>query len=260
MLAQGYRPPTAEEYARLARRAAEAGDLLAPMREAKSKSAWTQARAMALAWARYTGMDRARVAVAAAAVPRPRAPVTETRPAAIEDWRRVVAAVERRPEPERSILLLVTTSGLRMGDVFRIAPETAREAAQGRAVALERKRGTVRTWAPAERLWGALGRLAAIPGWRTVQDLLGTDYRSAAKQLRRLLHEVAREAGVEYVRPHRYRHTVATALSAAGAELPEIQAVLAHASWKETMRYLHVDAEQQRAAARRIDQVLGDRK
>jgi len=253
---RGYRRPTIEEYGRLARRAQEAGDLLAPLRRAKSKPGWAAARSMAVAWAQYRGMDVDAVRAACDRVLRPRTRAQETLPARLADWRRIVGAVERLGEPGRSILLLVTTSGLRMGDLFRLSPEQARAGSIGAAVALERKRGVVRDWAPAPDLWVPLGRLAGIRGWKTLQELLGTDYRAAASRLRELLHQVAETAGVEYVRPHRFRHTVATALLTAGVELPAIQAVLAHGSWKETMRYLHVDAETQRAAAAKVGDVL----
>lgn len=68
--------------------------------------------------------------------------------------------------------------------------------------------------------------------------------------IREVLHRACDRAGVPYTCPHRLRHTVATAMLAAGAPLSEIGQVLRHRSAATTAIYAKVDFEALRALAR----------
>lgn len=68
------------------------------------------------------------------------------------------------------------------------------------------------------------------------------------RQLREVVHEAARRAGVEDVAPHALRHTAATHLLQGGSDLRSVQELLGHASLATTQRYTHVSAERLRAS------------
>ena len=66
--------------------------------------------------------------------------------------------------------------------------------------------------------------------------------------------EAAQRAGItKAVRPHLLRHSFATHLVEAGADLPTVQALLGHADLKPTSIYLHLSERHLRAAGTPLD-------
>ncbi len=72
----------------------------------------------------------------------------------------------------------------------------------------------------------------------------------------RLWHRVRREAGIEDVRLHDLRHTVASQAALNGVPLPVVSRLLGHSSVRMTLRYAHVGDKEIEAAAERVGQVM----
>ena len=70
-------------------------------------------------------------------------------------------------------------------------------------------------------------------------------------------YAVRREAGIEDVRLHDLRHTVASQAAMNGIPLPVVARLLGHSNVRMTMRYAHVGDREIEAAAERIGQTVG---
>ena len=73
-----------------------------------------------------------------------------------------------------------------------------------------------------------------------------------------LWNRARKEAGLEDVRLHDLRHTVASQAVARGVALPTVARMLGHADPTMTLRYTHVSDQDVQAAAERIGKVIGD--
>jgi integrase len=249
---------TIVNYVGFIRRGLLVGDLLGPVRDARTPSARTVAIAALAQYGEYIGDSRpaetARRLRGPRAQPRPR--IALPMPA----WRGILAEAGRLPEPARSLVMLVGRSGLRYVDVSQITREQAAVAARGEPVQIVQKGGRLRIWSPSPAVQRALGNLLRRNGWRTVQELLAPRgrYDTSYRAMRRLISVCCKRAGVRAVGCHEFRHRVATRLHEKGWGLPEIQAVLGHRSWKTTLGYVGVSPERQARAITDVDGDLGD--
>ncbi len=71
-----------------------------------------------------------------------------------------------------------------------------------------------------------------------------------------LWYRVRREAGIEDVRLHDLRHTVASQAALNGVPLPVVARLLGHSSVRMTLRYAHVGHKEIEAAAERVGTVI----
>ena len=230
------------------------GDFLRALREIQSPM-WHTLYCTALAWMRWKN-DLTGARAVQDTFPPP-ASCRETKSVDRADWKRITEAITTLPEPYRSGLLLITTSGLRINDVFRITYTHANLAQTNHELTIYQKGDRLRDWTPSSDQRKALKALLAFQ-WRTLQDVFDsrvqdntlTDtqhYSAAYYQVEKLLRKVCKNVGVEYVRPHRFRHTAATlAMSAGGYSEADVQKLLGHADSRSTSKYyLHSGAKRQ---------------
>ncbi|HWP64969.1 MAG TPA: tyrosine recombinase XerC [Candidatus Limnocylindria bacterium] len=163
----------------------------------------------------------------------------------LDDVDRLLAAPEptaQRGLRERALLEVLYTAGLRVSELTGLDWECIdTEAGVARVVGKGRK----------ERL-APLGRpaLAALEAYRQScgGPRSGPVFRNArggrltARSVARNLRQHVLRAGIRTrTTPHTLRHTFATHMLGAGADLRAIQELLGHASLSTTQRYTHVD-------------------
>ena len=66
--------------------------------------------------------------------------------------------------------------------------------------------------------------------------------------IRHVLKELAKQAGVENVHPHRFRRTFATKLAKRGMDIQEIQKLLGHRDINTTMQYICIDNDKMKSS------------
>lgn len=100
----------------------------------------------------------------------------------------------------------------------------------------------------------------ALEAWETIARpiLVSSQFDNAAlfvgergkrinqREVRALIHRLARQADVPDISPHALRHSAATHMLDGGADLREVQELLGHSSLMTTQRYTHVSIEQMR--------------
>ena len=170
------------------------------------------------------------------------------------------ATRQHRSEYQRqmalAILALLYGTGLRRGELERLnIGDWRRE--EGVLVIDGRKTGEERSVPVSDGIWRCLE--AYLPLRHNVLEAHGRvqerallvnreGQRMKAEHLSRLVHRLSRAAGVPLVSLHQFRHTCASDLLEGGVRLPEVQAILGHATVATTMRYLQV-ADPARAEA-----------
>lgn len=75
--------------------------------------------------------------------------------------------------------------------------------------------------------------------------------RLKGENISRIVHNLARRAGVPMVSMHQFRHTCATDLLESGASLPEVQKMLGHACVTTTLRYTQITDPARQEAMKR---------
>ncbi len=166
------------------------------------------------------------------------------------------------PERERALFELLYATGLRVSeaagldlDDVDLDSRVARALGKGgkeRIVPFgEPARDAIRDYLPVR---GRLRRDLAAEADATREPLFvnARGGRLTTRSMARLLKRRLRAAGLPArISPHALRHTFATHLLQAGADLRSIQELLGHASLSTTQKYTHLDAARLREVYRR---------
>jgi integrase/recombinase XerC len=166
---------------------------------------------------------------------------------------------------DRALLELLYATGLRVSELVGLRLEDVDlSARQVRTVGKGRKERVVPFGQPAGaavRAWlKARATLAPAPRDAEIVFLNARAGRLTDRSVRRVLDRAVQEAAVpRHASPHALRHSFATHLLAAGADLRSIQELLGHASLSTTQRYTHLDAERLIEVYRKSHPRAGDR-
>jgi integrase/recombinase XerC len=150
---------------------------------------------------------------------------------------------------DRALLEVLYATGLRVSELVSLGlDDVDLSARQVRTVGKGRKERVVPFGQPAAaalREW-LKERAGLAPGAAAAEFVFlnARGGRLTDRSVRRILDRAVASAAVSrHVSPHALRHSFATHLLAAGADLRSIQELLGHASLSTTQRYTHVDAE-----------------
>jgi site-specific recombinase XerD len=175
----------------------------------------------------------------ALAIPRPRKHSALPSVLSTEEVARLLGT--GRNLKHRALLMLLYSSGVRVGEIVRLRPEDVDE---GRALLHVRrgKGGKDRYTLLAQKAVVALHlyRDAYAPkGWLFPGER--QDRHLTTRSVQRVVERAARQAGIaKHVTPHTLRHSFATHLLEGGTNLRIIQELLGHESTHTTQIYTHV--------------------
>jgi integrase/recombinase XerC len=167
------------------------------------------------------------------------------------------AAVVEAPAPDtelglrdRALLELLYATGLRVSELVGLSlPDVDLPGRQVRTVGKGRKERIVPFGEKAAEALAAWlpARLALLRGRRVRGEPLFLNARGGRltdRSVRRVLDQALAAAEVSrHASPHALRHSFATHLLSAGADLRTIQELLGHASLATTQKYTHLDVE-----------------
>ncbi len=184
----------------------------------------------------------------------PRAPKTLPRALSLAETGRLLETPEPDaafPERDRAIFEFLYATGLRVSELAGLDLEDLDFSQRlARVLGKGGKERIVPYGEPAARALKEYlpGRAAlrAGAGGGDESEPLFVNHRGGRltpRSVARILKRRLREAGLpEKISPHALRHTFATHLLSAGADLRAIQELLGHASLSTTQKYTHVDA------------------
>jgi integrase/recombinase XerC len=194
----------------------------------------------------------------AVGIPTPRQPKTLPRALSFSDTERLLSADGESasfPERDRAMFELLYATGLRVSELSGLDLDDldsdqrlARVLGKGGKERIvpygEPAADSLRAYLPgraALRSAAAAGRASAEEGEPLFVNHRGG--RLTSRSIARILKSRLREVGLpDKISPHALRHTFATHLLSAGADLRSIQELLGHASLSTTQKYTHVDA------------------
>jgi integrase/recombinase XerC len=190
-------------------------------------------------------------------LPAPKTPKTLPRALTLADTTALLETDDEAPFPERERALfeLLYATGLRVSeasgldvDDVDLASRMLRARGKGRKERIvpfgEEAEAAIRDYLPARaerrRKGGGAGRALTREEPLFVNARGG---RLTTRSMARVLKRRLRAAGLpDEISPHALRHTFATHLLQAGADLRAIQELLGHASLSTTQKYTHLDA------------------
>ena len=194
----------------------------------------------------------------AAGVPTPRQPKTLPRAMTLDDTEKLLSADEETapfPERDRAMFEFLYATGLRVSELSGLDLD---DLDSGQRLARVFGKGGKERIVPygepaADALRAYLPGRAALRSARAERgesphesEPLFVNRRGGrltSRSVARILKRRLREAGLpDRISPHALRHTFATHLLSAGADLRAIQELLGHASLSTTQKYTNVDA------------------
>lgn len=203
------------------------------------------------AWARFTKDADLAELLADLKLPPPHR-VHEKRPLELEDWDRLIDAIDqldaqvRLPMAERAAIEMICLRGFRVGDVCRLTRVAVRNGLHTGLLNYRGKGNRQITWT-AKPFESQLEELLTERGWTTVADLIAPDanretrVRAARQRLARRFRRLARLADipVDEMTPHRLRRTYAVHfLDQVGGDIEKLRQHMGWANINTAAQYV----------------------
>ena len=161
------------------------------------------------------------------------------------------AGGSRSQAQQADIIRLLLLTGCRKGEIVRLRRDEVKD---DRLELKDSKTGPKTVWLnePANRI--VERRMAQSNGLWVFSSRLDPAHPRSSDLA--LWYRVRREAGIEDVRLHDLRHTVASQAAMNGVPLPVVARLLGHRDVRMTMRYAHVGDREVETAAERVGQAI----
>jgi site-specific recombinase XerD len=151
---------------------------------------------------------------------------------------------------DRALFEVAYGAGLRVSELVRLEVDDL-QLGEGQLTVRRGKGGKDRVAPMGAAAVAALRALLAANGSAAGPVFLNKHgARLSTRSAWTIIHETAQRAGLPNVHPHALRHSFATHLLSAGADIRAIQEMLGHASLGTTQRYTQVDLEALQVAYR----------
>jgi integrase/recombinase XerC len=159
-----------------------------------------------------------------------------------EAFRLMEAPVEKRRLRDRAILELLYSSGIRVGELVGVnVNQLDEDLGIVKVMGKGRKERIVPVGLKAIEALKAYLQERGDVGEEEPLFINSRGGRLTARSIGRLVKKYTKRSGIfRKVSPHSLRHTFATHLLDAGADIREIQEMLGHASLSTTQRYTHL--------------------
>jgi integrase len=200
---------------------------------------------------------------------KPRRRVHEAKAFDPDDMRRLVAVLQGSEDPRDQVLLVLSTTGLRIGDVLRATRDVIRDGLRAGVIQIERKGGTFQqvplgVREPWDALYEGMKRDKAKPvnvaeyvakGNPDPEASSGAAYPRVKRRLQFWGRELPLQGRVHL---HRLRRTMAVYALRTTQDTSAVQQMLGHASINSTMKYLdEVRTEDVSALQKKLSGLMG---
>jgi integrase len=240
LLRRGRAENTVRQYVREVRHCAEhPRGMLGKLRDHLAPKTVRRTYAVLRSWAKFTE-DRVLLAELDDVLLPPAKRVHAKEPLPLDEWLAFMKAIPTAKEVHpvaRIVIEIMALRGMRVGDVLRMRREQVEEGLSSGVLVLELKRRTRQEFSvgPIE---AQLRALLGWKDWRQVVELVLPEDTEAIDGLAaggsavwRAVQEIARQAGVRAVYPHRFRRTYATEyLHEVGGDLVKLRQ---HMGWAD---------------------------
>lgn len=159
----------------------------------------------------------------------------------IEEQKRLYKSVDEVAPYLRPIITMALHTGMRKGEILNLKWSNIK---CGFIELLETKSGKMRSIPISPILRDVLNQLPKVSEYIFVNPKTNRPYTDIKKSW----HKVLNNAGIENLRFHDLRHTVATRMVEQGADLLVVKDILGHTMIETTMRYAHPVPANKRAA------------
>ena len=170
---------------------------------------------------------------------------------------RVLTAQEERKLLEvstdnlRAIITVALNTGMRRGEILNL--KWTQVDFETKMIKVEKTKSDKVRYVPINtHLYHVMKQLRSENG-RSPYVFVDPKTRKSLTSIRSLFQSARREAGIEDLRFHDFRHTFATRLIQAGVDIVTVQKLLGHSSVLMTERYTHTSDEQRRKAVEKLN-------